>query len=69
MGWGSFLDKLIDKLPISGRVERWKNEIDTLEQTQRFIEIHKDNARADEYERNDKRLRYLRQLIKNKVSA
>ena len=30
MGWGSFFDKLISKLPIQNRKERWKNQIDDL---------------------------------------
>ena len=31
MGWGGFLDKVMDKIPIQGRVERWKNKLDKLE--------------------------------------
>lgn len=31
MGWGGFLDKLLEKLPIQGRVERWKNQLDEIE--------------------------------------
>jgi hypothetical protein len=31
MGLISLLDNIIDKLPIQGRKERWKNQIDQLE--------------------------------------
>ena len=30
MGWGNFLDSLLEKLPLQGRVERWQNEFDAL---------------------------------------
>ena len=30
-GWGTFLGGLMDKLPIQGRTERWKNRVDTLQ--------------------------------------
>jgi len=30
MGWGGFLDKLINKLPIQDRKERWKNELENI---------------------------------------
>ena len=69
MGWGGFLDKLLGILPIQKRQERWKNEIDKLEQRQAFISIHKRNDLASEYERNAKRLQKLQGLIKNASNA
>lgn len=67
MGWGGFLDKLLGKLPIQDRTERWKNEIDKLEKRQKFIEINKRNDLRVEYERNAKQLQKLYQLVKNKA--
>ena len=64
----SLLDFFKKKIPIQDRIERWKNEIDKLEQRQRFIEINKRNDLATEYERNAKRLQELYTLCKNKVS-
>ena len=31
-GWGTFFGTLMDKMPIQGRKERWKNELDALKQ-------------------------------------
>lgn len=72
MGIGSafsFFDKLMDKLPIQGRVERWKNQVDKLERRQNEIKIKMLNDRKStlEYERNERKLRQLRNLLKNKA--
>ncbi len=64
----SLLDFFKKKIPIQDRIERWKNEIDKLEQRQRYIEINKRNDLVREYERNAKRLQELYALCKNKVS-
>jgi hypothetical protein len=37
MGWGGFLDKIMDKLPIQSRVERWKNQIDQYEREKKLL--------------------------------
>ncbi len=64
----SLLDFFKTKIPIQDRTERWKNEIDKLEQRQSFIEVNKRNDLAREYERNAKRLQDLYKLCKNKAS-
>ena len=67
--WGSFLDKLISKLPIQNRVERWKNELDSLqkERTRLLDDKATDNSRkrvSDITARIDQ----LQQLLKNKAN-
>lgn len=69
MGWGSFLDKLISKLPLQNRVERWKNELDSLqkERTRLLNDKATDNSRkrvSDITARIDQ----LQQLLKNKAN-
>ena len=68
MGWGNFFDGLMDKLPIQGRVERWKNELDQREEERETLEWRKCNAKIS------KRLAYLNnridklnRLLKNKA--
>lgn len=73
MGWGGFLDKLIDKLPIQGRIERWKNELENLEQEKAKLSIlnldinkPEDRAKAKRLDVIIPRIAYLNQLLKNK---
>lgn len=68
-GWGDFaggIGKLLDKLPIQGRRERWRNEIDTLIKEKN--ELLKGKATLDKVKRMDivnARLDYLNRLLKN----
>jgi len=68
MGWGGFLDKLMDKLPIQGRVERWKNELENLQKEKAEIIHEKFSVKAhDRLSVINKRIDYLVQLLKNKA--
>jgi hypothetical protein len=67
MGWGGFLDKLMDKLPIQGREERWKNELENLQKERAKIIGGKWS-----YEKNERlnaidvRIDYLNQCLRNR---
>jgi len=72
MGWGEFfgaIGKLLGKLPIQGRRERWRNEIDNL--TKERKELLKGNWNEKKGYRViwiDKRINSLNQLLKNAES-
>lgn len=69
MGWGGFLDKIIDKLPIQGRTERWKNELDNLQKEKaQLLKGSCDGKKAKRVSDIDNRVAYLEQLLKNKVA-
>jgi len=69
MGWGGFLDKLMGKLPIQQRIERWKNEIDNLtKEKNKLLMGECDEKKAIRLEFIDNRIAYLLQLCKNKAS-
>jgi len=66
MGWGGFLDKLLDKLPLQNRSERWRNELDNLNKEKEkllFSEWTDKKALRLQYINN--RIEYLVQLLKN----
>lgn len=66
MAWGSFLDKLIDKLPIQSRKERIKNRIDDLEKQQKELTKGECNDKKTTlYNRNNIELARLRSQIAN----
>lgn len=66
MGWGGFLDKLIDKLPIQGRKERWKNQLDGLQKERKKLLKGKwDAKKARRLFDIDDRISKLVQLLKN----
>ena len=68
MGWGGFLDKLLEKLPIQGRVERWKNELETLtKEREKLLQGACDEKKAARLEWVDNRIVTLNQLLKNKA--
>lgn len=70
MGMFSFLDKLIDKLPIQGRVERWKNEIDNLTREKKeLLRGEPDAKKAIRVVVINRRLDELNQLCKNKAES
>lgn len=68
MGWGNFLSGLIDKIPIQGRIERWKNKLEELEREKSDILIHKwseeQACRLDIIERD---IAKLHRLLKNRA--
>lgn len=62
-----FLDKLMDKLPIQGREERWKNEIDNLtKERETLLKGKCDVKKSDRIIVIDNRIKYIQQLLKNK---
>ena len=69
MGWGGFLDQLLEKLPIQNRVERWKNKLNTLERERNDILLHKANyEKAKRLARINRDIDKLNILLRNKVS-
>lgn len=69
MGWGGFLDKLLEKLPIQGRVERWKNELDKLTKERGLLLVQKaDIQKAKRMSYIERRISELNQLLKNKAT-
>ncbi len=69
MGWGGFLDKLLEKLPIQGRVERWKNRLDEIEKEINNLEANSWTPEKGEHYISliDER-RKLNVLLKNKAT-
>jgi len=69
LGWGQFfggIGKILDKLPIQGRKERWKNELDNLQKERAVILSQAaDQKKAKRIIAIDERLAYLNQLLKN----
>jgi hypothetical protein len=69
LGWGTFfggIGKLLDKIPIQGRKERWKNELDNLtKEKEALLKGQCDAKKAMRVGDIDKRLVYLNQLLKN----
>jgi hypothetical protein len=70
LGWGSFfggIGKIIDKLPIQGREERWKNQLDNLKKEKKNLLDHPaDPKKANRLIEVNEKLEYLTQLLKNK---
>lgn len=63
----SILDWVKDKLPIQGRVERWRNELEQLNEEQKQLRKGKWTAqKADRYTACTKRMHYLGRLLKNR---
>jgi len=61
-----FLDKLMGKLPIQGRTERWRNEIDNLiKERETILKGQVDVKKIHRIRVIDKRINYLNQLCKN----
>jgi hypothetical protein len=72
-GWGDFFGGLMDKLPIQGRIERWRNEKANLEKEKVDIEKlnldvtrQSDRDKANRYSWVIDRIAYLQQLLNNK---
>jgi len=69
MGWGGFLDKLLSKLPIQDRKERWKNQIDNLNKEQKeLLKGEPSLAKSKKYNDNKLAIDKLNQLLKNASS-
>ncbi len=74
-GWGDFFGGLMDKIPIQGRIERWKNEKDNLETELAKLKIvnldfnrKEDREKAKRIDWITARIAYLSQLLINKNS-
>ena len=72
IGWGTLagaIGKLFDLLPIQGKQERWKNELDNLviERNVLISQPATDKA-AQRVAWIDQRIGYLNQLIRNSTS-
>jgi len=68
-GWGDFFGGLMNKLPIQGRVERWKNELENIKKEKN--QLLKGEANDKTIKRMDiinRRSSELVQLLKNKAS-
>jgi hypothetical protein len=65
-GWGGFLDKLLGKLPIQDRRERWKNQIDDLIKSKnKILDSEWNEKKALRVTKIDEKIEHLNQLIKN----
>ena len=73
LGWGAFfggIGKLIDKLPIQGRIERWKNELDNLtKEREKLLKGSCDDEKAKRLGVITERIAYLNQLLRNQNSG
>ena len=60
------LGKLFDLIPIQGREERWRNELDNLKKEKRTLLANKaDKKKAERLAVVIERIDYLAQLLKN----
>lgn len=71
MGWGEFfggIGKILGKLPIQERKERWRNEIDNLKKEKNDLFLKKPTPKtARRMVAIDDRVNYLEQLCKNET--
>lgn len=69
VGWGTFfggIGKLLDKIPLQGRVERWKNEFDNLTKEKATLLKGKcDEKKSERLDIVNARINYLTQLLRN----
>lgn len=69
VGWGTFfgaIGKIIDKLPLQGKLERWKNELDTLKKERTGILRRKSTPESQKrLIVVVERIEYLNQCIRN----
>lgn len=72
LGWGQFfggIGRILDKLPIQGRKERWKNELENLKKERdTILKGEANEKKANRIVVIDQRLQYLTQLLKNSSS-
>jgi hypothetical protein len=68
-GWGTFFGTLMDKLPIQGRKERWKNELDKLNSEKGNLLSSTATAKSAARLSNIMdRIKYLETLLKNSAT-
>ena len=68
-GWGDFLGGLMNKLPIQGRVERWKNQIKAYEkEKQELLRGECDAKKSARLQFINNELIKLNELCRSKVS-
>jgi hypothetical protein len=69
LGWGTFfggIGKILDKIPIQGREERWRNELDSIKKEKKAIlSGTADAKKAKRVTEIDAKIEYLTQLLKN----
>lgn len=72
LGWGTFfggIGKILDKLPIQGRKERWKNEVENLtKEKNSILKGEANEKKASRITVINERLAYLNQLLKNSAN-
>lgn len=62
----AMIAKIVDKLPIQGRRERWRNEVQNLEKEKATLLKGKANAKkAARVIIIERRINYLNQLLRN----
>ncbi len=72
MGWGEFfggIGKILGKVPIQGRRERWRNEVETLtKEKEKLLKEAWDAKKGKRIEYIDSRIISINQLLKNAES-
>lgn len=67
MGWGTAIDILLRILPIQGRIERLKNELEALTKEKRKLLKGKyDEKKGDRLMWIDNRISTINQLLRNR---
>ena len=67
MGWGGFLDRLLDVLPIQGRIERIKNRLEKLEsEREKLLKGEWSVKKAKRLSRIDLDIAKCHQLLRNR---
>jgi hypothetical protein len=67
MGWGAALDILLKILPIQGRIERWKNELESLtKEKEKLLKGKWDEKKGNRLMWIDNRIGVLNQLLRNR---
>ena len=69
LGWAQLagaIGKIIDKIPVQGRIERWKNELDNLtKEKTNLLKGVCDDKKAIRLGVVNDRIAYLTQLLRN----
>ena len=73
MGWGEFfgaIGKLLGKIPIQDRKERWKNELDKLiKEKENLLKGECDEKKSVRLIDIDERIEHFNRLLKNSSSS
>lgn len=68
-GWGSFLDRITSWLPIQKPVERWKNELESLQkEKEKLLKGEADDKTIKRMEWVINRINTLNGLLKNRAT-